>query len=902
MALGAGTKLGPYEILSPLGSGGMGEVYRARDTRLDRTVALKILPSHLSSNPEAKQRFEREARTISSLNHPHICVLHDVGTQDGISYLVMEYVNGETLDSHLQKGSMPLKQVLECGLQICDALEKAHRAGIVHRDLKPGNIMLTASGVKLLDFGLAKPLAVLSAQAQGDQGNLTPSTPTMNVSMLSATPVALTQQGMVVGTFQYMAPEVLRGNAADQRSDIFSFGCVLYEMITRRRAFEGKSQLSVMTAILEKDPEPVSATQPTTPAALDHVVRICLEKNPEDRFQNAHDLGLQLAWIASTGWQAGVPAALARTRKTWKPLIAAMLALILVALAAAALWFREEPVRHVMQSTLLAPEGRRFAPLYRNGSPALSPDGTRIVFVASREGKSTLWIRSLDKLDAIELPGTEGAYFPFWSPDGRSLGFFATGKLWRADSDGGSRVAICNAPEGRDASWGRDNQIVFDGDSSTMTRVAAEGGTPVPVTQTGFAVQVSVSDRWPYFLPDGKHFLYLRAPTGSGSDHNEIRFASLDGKTNKLLLKGRYYTAQYASGWLLVGRNGTLVAQRFDPASGKLSGDAVQVADNLEVDDNTGSSVFSVSQNGVLVYLRGSGKGGMYHVWLDATGKQLAQASEQGVYGATRISPDGTKFVSQVYEQSGGIDISIWDLAGGTRARITSGRLTDTPVWSPDGAILYYAYSPNENPVQIYASPVDGSHAPRIVISTQGDAFPTDISSDGKWLLYQETIQQTPQFSMLKALAITGEKQPVLLLDRIDTLSNAVLMPGGNSWLAYQSSESGQAEVYLTRFPNAGTKYQVSIAGGIQPVWSRDGKRLHYVDAGQRLIAADIRTERDSVQVGARKTLFQTSVAPSFDEAAYDVNREGQFLMMDFVIDTPSPMTLVTNWDAELRR
>jgi len=545
-----------------------------------------------------------------------------------------------------------------------------------------------------------------SDQALGDKGNLTPSTPTMNVSMLSAT--ALTQRGMVVGTFQYMAPDVLQGKEADARSDFFSFGCMLYEMITRRRAFEGKSQLSVMTAILEKDPEPVIATQPTTPVALDHAVRICLEKHPEDRFQNAHDLRLQLAWIAGIGSQAGTPAAITRTGKGWKSMVAAMLALIAVALAPAALWFRKEPVQHVMQSTLLAPEGTRFAPLYRNGPPALSPDGTRMVFVASCDGKSTLWMRPLDKLDAVELPGTEGAYFPFWSPDGRSLGFFANGKLWRSDASGGSRVAICHAPEARGASWGQGNQILFDGDASTMTRVAAEGGTLVPVTQTAFSAQVSVSDRWPYFLPDGNHFFYLHSPTGSGNDYNEIRFASIDGTINKVLLKGRYYTAQYASGWLLVGRSGTLVAQRLDPASGKLSGEGVQVADNLQVDDNTGSSVFSVSQNGVLVYLHGSGKGSMHHVWLDATGKKLAQASEPGVYGATRVSPDGTKFASQVYDQSGVISISIWDLTGGTRARVSSGRLTDTPVWSPDGGTLYYAYTPNENPAQIYVSPVDG--------------------------------------------------------------------------------------------------------------------------------------------------------------------------------------------------
>ena len=882
----------------------MGEVYRAHDTRLGRDVAIKVLPSHLSSNLDLKARFEREARTISSLNHPHICHLYDIGSQDGTDFLVMEYLEGEVLDCRLQRGPLPLKQTLECGVQICEALEKAHRAGIVHRDLKPGNIILTTSGAKLLDFGLAKPVAtVLVAGIPAGVAPLTPSTPTMNLPSLAAAPAkGVTQQGMIVGTFQYMAPEVLRGQEADARSDLFSLGCVLYEMVTGRRAFTGKSQLSVLTAILEKDPEPVRAIQPATPAALEHAVRICLEKDPEDRFQSAHDLRLQLAWIASMGSHAGVTGAVARKGKAWKPLVAATLALIAVAVAAAALWFRAEPMRQVMRSSLLAPEGTHFAPMYRNGPPALSPDGTRIAFVASREGKTTLWIRPLDKLEAIELPGTDGAYFPFWSPDGRSLGFFANGKLWRADANGGSRVAICNAPEGRGASWGRGDHIVFDGDASTVARVAAEGGTPVPVTATVFNASVSVSDRWPYFLPDGKHFLYLHSPAGSSSDYNEIRFASIDGKINKTLLKGRYYIAEYASGWLLVGRSGTLVAQRLDPASGQLSGETVQVADNLQVDDNTASSMFSVSQNGLLVYLRGSGKGSMYHVWVDATGKQLAQASEPGVYGATRISPDGTKFAGQVYDPSGGLSITMWDLTGGTRARISSGRLADTPVWSADGGTLYYTYSPNENSGQIYESPVDGSRAQQVVLATQGEVFPTDVSSDGKWLLYQETIQRTPQFSALKALPLSGEQQPVVVLDRIDAMSNAVLMPGGNGWLAYQSSESGQAEIYLTRFPNAGAKYQVSLAGGVQPVWSKDGKRLHYVDAGQSLIAADIRTEKDSVQVGARRTLFQTSVTPSFDEAAYDVNREGRFLMMDFVIETPSPITLVTNWDAELRK
>jgi eukaryotic-like serine/threonine-protein kinase len=529
MSLAAGSRLGPYEIQSLLGAGGMGEVYRARDTRLDRTVAVKILPSHLSSNPEAKQRFEREARTISSLNHPHICVLHDVGSQDGTSYLVMEFVDGETLDSRLQKGPLPLKQVLECGVQICDALEKAHRAGIVHRDLKPGNIMFTPSGAKLLDFGLAKPVAMLGAQALSDKGNLTPSTPTMNVSMLSATPAVLTQQGMVVGTFQYMAPEVLQGQEADARSDIFSFGCVLYEMITRRRAFEGMSQLSVMTAILEKDPEPLATLQPTAPPALDYAVQTCLEKNPDNRFQTAHDVKLQLTWIAKSGSQVGAPAGVTSKRKESALWLAAVAALVVVAIGlAAALWTARQP-RRVVRSNILPPEGTLFETMYRNGPPALSPDGTRVAFVARKEGKNSLWVRSLDKLEATPLRGTDDAFFPFWSPDGSALAFFMHSKLWRMDLNNNSPVAICDAPEARGGSWGRGNVIVLAPSSwGPIAQVPAEGGTPKPVTKTVYSNQ-GVSDRWPFFLPDGRHFLFVHTPNGVADERNEVHFASLDG-------------------------------------------------------------------------------------------------------------------------------------------------------------------------------------------------------------------------------------------------------------------------------------------------------------------------------------------------------------------------------------
>src|SRR5215472_8411929 len=903
MGLLSGTKLGPYEIQSPVGAGGMGEVYRARDTRLGRDVAIKVIPAHLSSNPELKARFEREARTISSLNHPYICQLYDIGSQDGIDFLVMEYLEGETLDRRLQRGRLPIKQALEFGVQICEAMEKAHRAGIVHRDLKPANIMLTTSGAKLLDFGLAKSASAIAGGISQGAGPLTPSTPTVNLTALASPAEGLTQKGMIVGTFQYMAPEVLRGQESDARADIFSLGCVLYEMVSGRRAFEGKSQLSVLTAILEKDPDPLRKVQPSVPAALDYTISTCLEKNPEERFQTVHDLKLQLSWVAKSGLQAEVPAKVrnySRKQRVLLGLVVGVFSIIGLALAAAGLW-HFHPGRRVTRATLLPPEGTHFAPLYRNGSPALSPDGTRLAFVASRDGRSSLWLRSLDNLQATEIAGTEGGYYPFWSPDGHSIAFFARGKLWRVNPGAGSPVAICKAFDARGGTWGAGDVILLNGDGfGGVAKVSASGGTPVAVTPT-YTNGLNESDRWPFFLPDGKHFLYLYSPIGAGDDRNEIRFASLDGKTNKLLLKGRYYNPEYASGWMLVGRSSTLMAQRLDPVSGELSGDSVQIADNLQLDDNTALSVFSVSQNGGLVYLQGTDKGGMRHVWLDGAGKQIAQASELGVYGATRISPDGTKLATLVFEQAGEVNIWVWSLAGETRFRVSSGGVGDTPIWSPNGRMIYYAYSPRGGRLQIYERPVDGSRSQQLLFATPADAYPEDISSDGKWFLYQEMLPNESESSALKAMPLNGGANPLLVAERIDFGSNAVLKPGVNEWVAYQSSESGQAEVYLTRFPNTGARYQVSSAGGTQPVWSRDGKQLYYLDSSQKLTVVDIGRDQDSVQVGNTRTLFQTSVMSSLAGAGYDVTRDGRFLVLNWSFDTPTPLTLTMNWDAALK-
>jgi len=900
MALTSGTKLGPYEIQSPLGAGGMGEVYRARDTRLDRTVAIKILPAHLSLNAEAKRRFEREARAISALNHPNICTLHDVGSHDGTSYLVMEYVQGETLDARLQKGPLPLKQALECGVQICDALEKAHRAGIVHRDLKPGNIMLTASGAKLLDFGLAKPVVTLGAPVSSDKRNVTPSTPTMNVSMLSASPAALTQQGTIVGTFQYMAPEVVQCKDADARSDIFSFGCVLYEMVAGRRAFEGKSQLSVLTAILEKEPEALVTLQPTSPPALDYAVQTCLEKDPGNRFQTAHDVKLQLAWIAKTGSQPGAPDVVTGKHGLGAIGLAALALLGVVAIALGVAWWSERQPVQVVRGTLLPPEGTHFALLNRNGPPVLSPDGRRMAFVASRDGKTSLWIRSLDKLDSTELPGTDGAFLPFWSPDGHAIGFFANEKMLRMDLNGGAPMAICDAPNGRGGTWGSSGLILFAPRAyGNIMLVSVEGGRPVRVTpplKSGVE-----SDRWPLLLPDGKHFLYVHTFTGDADDRNEVHFGSVDGKMDSVLLRGRYSTPEYGAGLLLVGRSGALVAQRFDPASGRISGEATQVASGMESDDLVDSSVFAVAEGKVLVYQPGSGISGERQIWVDGDGKTVGKVSEPSIYGESRLSPDGKKLAVPILKPT--IDLWVLDLAQGTRSRLTfGGKNVDNPVWSADGRTIYFSYTADNRPMQIYRRPADGSRPQEALIATPTDAVATDVSSDGKSLLYEEGSGDAPGNASLKALPLTGAAKPFLVLDRVDWQSNARLMPGSNAWLTYQSSESGNSEVYLTHFPSGGAKYQVSLDGGSQPVWSPDGKRLYYLDARQRLTVVDVQVGNDSVNVGAAKVLFQTGVRASSLGGGYDVARDGRFILNNSVNESPAPLIFVLNWDAELKK
>jgi Tol biopolymer transport system component len=894
MAVTSGTKLGPYEIISLLGAGGMGEVYRARDTRLDRTVAIKVLPSHLSSSSELKARFEQEARAISSLNHPHICHLYDVGSQDGIAYLVMEYLQGDTLADRLRRGALPLRQAMEFGSQIAEALATAHRAGILHRDLKPGNVMLTATGAKLMDFGLAKSAPAIGKEAVS---GLTPSLSTLTLTSLSSPVKALTEHGTVVGTFQYMAPELLQGAEADARSDIFSLGCVLYEMVTGRRAFDGKSELSVLTAILESDPDPVSRTQPTSPPALDHVIQTCLEKNPDERCQTAHDAKLQLRWIAGIATK-GIPAPVrGPLRLIW--LAAAMAVLVALAFGAAYAIFKPHPAS-VVRSSILPPPGTSFLSMVIGTfPPALSPDGTRLAFTARDEqGKVLLYVRTLSSLTAQPLSGTDGARFPFWSPDGREIGFFADAKLKKIDAGGGPPQTLCDG-NGFGGAWSKGGVIVFEPSSHDgLLRVSAAGGAPEPASKLN-AAQSENTHRWPYFLPDGKHFLFW-SRSSQGVEANALYVGTLGSLDVKLLMKGQSM-AEYASGYLLFLRDQTLMARRLDLRNLEVTGDATVVAERVAVNDATNRAMFSASDSGTLLYQTGDMSGKWSLQWFGRDGKQSGSLAQPDNYLWPLLSADGKRLAVVIFSGAQGTgDIWILDLAAGIRTRLTFGPgLQSIPTWSPDGKTIFYA-SNRKGPYHIYAKPADGSGPERAILETSNmSESPEDISPDGRFLVYGQrslSPQQTSEELWILPLSGDGKPSPVV---RTTFNAQAAVSPDGK-WLAYDSSESGRKEVYVTAFPGGGPKWQVSTNSGFGARWRRDSKELFFLEQGGNLMAVDASTSGGSFRFGSPHFLFHINANQN---GPFDPSADGKKFLVNGTDQKAGsePATLVLNWPAEIR-
>ena len=898
MPLAPGTKLGPYEILSPLGTGGMGEVYRARDTRLGRDVAVKIMPNEMSADAARKQRFEREAKIISGLNHPNICVLHDVGSQDGVEYLVMECVEGETLAKRLEKGALTQEQVLKYGAQIADALDKAHRNGIVHRDLKPGNIMLTAGGAKLLDFGLAKPAVLLSGA-------------TVSVVAMSTSPV--TQEGTIVGTFQYMSPEQVEGKELDGRSDIFSLGAVLYEMLTGQRAFPGKSQLSVASSILEKEPVSIVSVKPLTPSSFERAIRRCLAKDPEDRWQTARDLAIELKWIADAGSSAGASAPPRKAGVTSREAILAIaLVLALGAATVLGLLHKERPAAdaHVTR-TYIKPQGTSgFIFSGDQKGFALSPDGRNIAYVAATptsDAKSVLWIRPLDSLEARMLPGTEAAAFPFWSTDNRNIGFFAGGKLKRIDSQGGPPAIVCDAPDGRGGSWKQQGDIVFSPTvNSPIYRVSASGG---PITQltTQNSSDNETTHRWPWFLPDGRHFIFLAGSTFTPreSSTNSIRMGSLDSKEIKLLLRS-HYQAMYASGNLLFLRQSSLMAQPFDETRFELTGEAVPIAEQVREDTSIAHAWFAPSANGQLLYAEGTAKERQL-VWFDRSGNRIGGVPGGDAYGGLALSPDGKKVA--YYLDGTGFDVWVFDIARGVKTPLTfgtsSGQGNLYPVWSPDGKYVAYT-SFRDGKYGLYQKSADGSGGEtQLLEGSDHFRVPTSWSSDGKFLVYHEGVSGgtyangVPGGWSIWILPLFGDRKTYPFLQSNFSAREATFSPDGK-WLAYCSNESGEYRVYVVPFPGPGGKWQVSRGDGRGPLWRRDGKELFYLSADNKLLAVTVDASGGTFSAGDAHVLFDSQSYGVF--ARYYNSADGQRFVVVYEGSQPSStLTFISNWTSEVK-
>jgi Tol biopolymer transport system component/predicted Ser/Thr protein kinase len=881
-----GTKFGPYEIAAPLGAGGMGEVYRARDTRLNRTVAIKVLPVHLADRPELRERLEREARAVASLNHPHICTLYDIGREGGTDYLVMEYLEGETLAARLAKGPLPVEQVLQYAIEISDALDKAHRKGITHRDLKPGNIMLTKSGTKLLDFGLAKLKQEIAPAANAQFSQL----PTMNDP--------LTAQGTIVGTLQYMAPEQLEGKESDARTDIFAFGTVVYEMATRKKAFEGKSQASLIAKILETDPAPISSLQPMTPPALERVVKRCLEKEPDERCQSAKDLTDELKWIAEGGSQAGVAAPVVARRRSRERMAWALAAAGLLLAAALAAYFMLQPKRaeNVVRFPVLAPENTRFS-LY-GGDLSLSPDGRKLAFVTvGQTGESSkLWVRSLDSLAPDALQGTEGAYAPFWSPDSQQIGFF-TGddKLEKVPVSGGAPEVLCDAHNWYGGTWNRDGVILFSS-ANKLYRVSDAGGAPALVAAPDTTRQ-ELGYGLPQFLPDGRHFLF-RVYMVAGSGY--VAAGSLDSPKTERLFDSATNALYALPGYLFYLNQATLVAQPFDANGLRITGPAVPISTGVGSLGAGGLAYFTVSQAGVLAFQTAPGGVTSQMTWYNREGVQLGTVGQPGFYSSSALSPDGARIAIGV-GVSGARDIWVYDLKRGTESRLTfSSADNQNPLWSADGNQIMFT-SNRAGTRDIYQQPANGlGNAEPILVSKDQAKNVDDLAADGRYAIYDTGGSDATE---LWALPLTGERKPFPFIQGGFAAHEARFSPNGR-YVAYASSETGRFEIYVQTFPDHLGKWQISTAGGTEPAWRRDGKELFYLSADSKMMAVEVNTDSGQLQAGIPKPLFQAQLATSiYWRNRYVVSADGQrFLILAPIGETSSnPLTVVVNWLAAVK-
>ena len=873
MPLPPGTRLGPYQVANPLGAGGMGEVYAARDTRLERSVAIKVLPREFSDDAGRRARFEREAAAIASLSHPNICTLHDIGQQDGTMFLVMEKLDGVTLAARLAQGPMTPAEAIACAIQIAEGLAFAHRAGVVHRDLKPANVMLTKTGAKVLDFGLAKVASGVAAHV---------------------TATALTSHGEILGTLPYMAPEQLQGSDVDARADIFAFGAMLHEMVTGQRAFTGSSQASLIGAILHFEPPRVTQVAPGAPPAIDRLVSACLAKEPGDRWSSANDVLLQLKGLADSS-AISERAAPAPRPAGWGARLAWPLAVVglvtATVLGGLLTTRRPEPPEHSDVLSIMPPQDSTFL---RGEAPQISPDGRHLAFSSTdRAGTRALYVRSLDSATPRFLPGTEGGAQPFWSPDSRMLGFFADRQLKTVAIAGGTPTAIAQAGLPRGGAWSKDNLILFSQrPNAALVVVPASGGKPTPVptpARTGIP-------GFPSFLPDGRHYVSTELSAETRMVESLV-LGSLDAPDTRRLV-GTTSSGVYASGHLLYRRNTTLLAQRFDEKTLQLSGEPVAIAEDVGANPVTYQALFSASHTGVLAY-RDAAPGAQL-VWLNRSGLRLAAVGAPGEFNALCMTPDGRRIVyDQADPTSGNIDLWTMDLTTSATTQLTFAAAVEFyPVCAPNGRDIALAALMPSNPnlfKQSLSAP--GQIVP--LFESPLPKLPTDWSRDGTQLIFS-VLSPATGWDVASLSLATGQPRPLVATPAQE--SNAKLSPDGR-WLAYASNESGRVEVYVQGMAGGGAKWLVSRGGGIQPQWSDDGRQLYYIALDRRLMVVDVRAEgavfTPSSPVGLTETRFtewETSGGVS-----YVVAPDGSRVLVNTSTDTGRPISLLQNWTARVR-
>jgi Tol biopolymer transport system component/tRNA A-37 threonylcarbamoyl transferase component Bud32 len=889
MRIAPGATLGPYELSSRIGAGGMGEVWKAVDKRLDRSVAIKVLPAELAGDAQFRIRFEREAKTISQLNHPHICVLHDVGQSSAsggdapVDYLVMELLEGETLAARLARGPLPLDQVLRTGAEVADALAAAHRNSVIHRDLKPGNVMLTKSGAKLLDFGLARSIAI------APWGSSDASATMARVGSATATGGDLTAEGMIVGTFQYMAPEQLEGLPVDARTDIWALGALLYEMITGRRAFDGATKTSIIAAIVDRDPVPIRDSQPLTPPALEHIVARCLAKDPADRWQSAHDVAQELTWVRLAGSQAGVAAPVlarkrSRERIAWS--LAAVLAIALVATAAMIVPKLSRASRPFV-ADIAAPRGMRFNAVGDEGGPVvLSPDGTLVVYSGADGAGNRLMLRSLVTGETRAIDGTENATFPFWSPDSRKVGFFNASHLMRVDVSGGAPVPICESAGARGGAWAGDKIVFTPNTQDPLSIVSAAGGKPAVITKMD--VSQHTSHRWPSFLPDGRRFLYLACnhedPAGSV---NAVYLGSIDGGPSRMILRS-VSNAVYADGWLLFGRDQMLYAQKVDKDLNP-SGDPIVIARDVLYDAGVWRGGFSISTDGLLAYHSGRASVISNLQWIDRSGAVVGTLGEKDQYWDVALSPNGQRALIGVGDPQR--ELWIEDIQRKVRTKVTLNGWTNTAAWSPDGSTIYVDIL-RRGQIDLVAKRLDGAET--ILEHRSTFTSPTAVTPDGT------TLFLSPPNGVLERLPLKppGKAQAIT---RQGAFATFPTVSRNGRWLAYSSNENGRSEVFVMSIAHPEMKWQVTANGGRMPRWRGDDQELFFVDLSGHMSATKVTEKGDTIDFDTPQTLFTVKLRPI--SYAYDVTADGQKFLVDNIADEESPtVVLVNDWKARLQR